>query len=83
MHPDAPPPDKLRALAATISTNLIVFAAFEISVRQEHERHAGGHDEPDVKQGIPIEHQQRRDLERCCLRGDPQGREGCSQADER
>lgn len=28
MHPDAPPPEKLRALAATISTNLIVFAAF-------------------------------------------------------
>ena len=27
MHPDAPPPEKLRALAATISTNLIVFAA--------------------------------------------------------
>ncbi len=39
--------------------------------------------EPNVKQGIAVEHQQRRDLERCCLRGDPQGREGCYQADER
>ena len=61
---------------------VVAFASLKISVRQQHECHAGGHDEPNVEQGIAVEHQQRRDLERHYWRGDPQGREGRCQADE-